>query len=244
MSLLRQGLKHLLSACLPAERWLVRGRSARRVEGPAISLTFDDGPNPVVTPQVLDRLEMFGWKGTFFVIGERAERYPELIRRIVAEGHELGNHSFTHSEPSRTSAKALLDEIRITRRVLEQITGQTISLTRPPKGELTWSKLRGLWRERQTIALWNVDPKDFRKDCDGELRRWAATYAPGHGDIVLLHDAHPQVLTILDALQEHGRLIGAETVAMSSWLHGESLRSEANLPPGYHLSESEGMPCP
>ena len=115
MNVLRQGIRQLLTACLPAERWLVRGRRAKGVGGVAISLTFDDGPHPEYTPQVLDRLQTYGWKGTFFVVGERAAAHPDLIRRIVREGHELGNHSYTHSEPSQTTAAALIDEVRRTR---------------------------------------------------------------------------------------------------------------------------------
>lgn len=218
MSLLRQAMKRLMTACLPADRWLVRGRRANGIQGQAISLTFDDGPHPVYTPLVLDRLQMFGWKGTFFVIGERAFQHPDLIQRIVDEGHELGNHSFTHSEPQATSTHIFVDEVRETQQLLERQAGQPVCLMRPPKGELTWSKIRGLWREQQTIALWSVDPKDYRPHRELELRRWAATYEPCHGDIVLLHDAFPQVLSVLDTLQEHRRLIGTETVALSSWL--------------------------
>ncbi len=241
MNILRQIVRRLLTACLPAERWLVHGRRAHGTNGRAISLTFDDGPHPEITPQVLDRLQMFGWKGTFFIIGERALAHPELIRRIVREGHELGNHSFTHGEPAETSCETLIDEVRSNRQLLGQLTGRFVSLMRPPKGQLTWAKLRGLWRERQTVVLWNVDPKDYRHDCETELRKWAATYAPQHGDIVLLHDAHPQVLTILDTLQEHGRLIGAETVPASAWLKTHSQKSGRPRRP---VAESEGTTCP
>jgi peptidoglycan/xylan/chitin deacetylase (PgdA/CDA1 family) len=244
MSHFRQGLKRLLTACLPPERWLVRGRCVRGIDGPAISLTFDDGPHPEFTPRVLDRLQMFGWKGTFFVIGERARKNPDLVRRIIAEGHELGNHTFTHGEPAQTSAASFREEIEATRRLLEQIAGKPVWLTRPPKGELTWPKLRGLWQDRQTVALWNVDPKDYRPDCATEVRTWAAAYAPRHGDIVLLHDAHPQVLSILDGWQEHGRLIGVETVTLSSWLKTEPCRDVPVSPSSRRVSESEGMPCP
>lgn len=226
MNVLRQAMKRLLTACLPADRWLVRGRTAHGIPGRAISLTFDDGPHPVYTPLVLDRLQMFGWKGTFFVIGERAIQYPDLIARIVDDGHELGNHSFTHSEPKVTPAHIFLDEVRETRELLEQQTRQPVSLLRPPKGELSWSKLRGLWREQQTIALWSVDPKDYRPHRDLELRRWAATYEPRHGDIVLLHDAFPHVLSLLDTLQEHRRLIGTETVTLSAWLPARTRNRE------------------
>jgi peptidoglycan/xylan/chitin deacetylase (PgdA/CDA1 family) len=240
MNLVRQALKRLLSAVLPAERWLARGRRARGLTAPAISLTFDDGPHPEYTPQVLDRLQMFGWKATFFVIGEKALRHPDLIRRIVREGHELGTHSWSHGEPVKTSAETLLDETRKCERLLYEICRLDAPRMRPPKGELTWSKLRGLWRERRTIVLWNVDPKDYRKNAGLELRCWAACYTPAHGDIVLLHDSYPQALEILDQLQEHHRLFGFETVAISSWLpeHPQNLSADASA-----CRETEGLPC-
>lgn len=244
MSVLRQAVKQLITACLPAERWLVRGRHAHGIDGSAISLTFDDGPHPEITPQVLDRLQTFGWKGTFFVIGSKAEQYPDVIRRIVAEGHEIGNHSWSHSEPSQTSARLLLDEVTATNRLLQHVAGKAAGLMRPPKGELTWNKIYGLWRAGQTIALWNVDPKDYRPDCQIELLRWAAEYEPAHGDIVLLHDAHPNVLTVLDSLQEHRRLVGAETVTLSTWLHPAASQPGNRPPRDRHHSESEEMPCP
>lgn len=218
MNIVRQSVKRLLTACLPEERWLVRGRCAHGDHGPALSLTFDDGPHPEYTPRVLDRLQQSGWKGTFFVVGERARQYPELVQRIVAEGHELGNHTFTHGEPSQTSAETLLEEIRETRNLLRQITGRRVSLFRPPKGELSLDKLRVTWREQQTVVLWCVDPKDYRPDAEADVRGWAARYKSRHGDIVLLHDSSPHSLAALDELQSHSRLTGFETVAVSTWL--------------------------
>lgn len=218
MNLLRQCLKWTLTSCLPERRWLVRGRRARGVHGPAISLTFDDGPHPEFTPLILDRLQTFGWKGTFFVIGERAEEYPEIIRRIVQEGHEIGTHSWSHSDPRTTSAAKLFDETLACERLLTELCGVNVSTLRPPKGELSWQKILEFWRRRRTVVLWNVDPKDYRPAAGLDLRRWAACYAPQNGDIVLLHDGYPQAMELLDQLQEHRRLVGVETVTISNWL--------------------------
>jgi len=244
MNLAKQIVKRLLTACLPAERWLVRGQRARGITGPAISLTFDDGPHPEFTPLVLDRLQMFGWKATFFVIGAQAQQYPHLIRRMLSEGHEVGAHSWTHSEPARTTAGQLIDETRRTIQLLHDLGAQTVSLMRPPKGELTAQKIAGLWRNQQTIALWNVDPKDYRPDCEPELCRWAAGYSPKHGDIVLLHDAFPQALWLLDELQEHRRLVGVETVTVSTWLKPRSESQTRHSFQKQLSAKSEGIPCP
>src|SRR5207248_3179366 len=119
------------------------------VRGPrpsnSVCLTFAHGPPPVHTPQVLDALKAAGVPATFFVVGERAERHPTLIRRIVSEGHTLGHHSFTHSPPPLTPAAQLLDEVRRTGTLLRDITGRAPTLFRPPHGKLTTRKALGLW---------------------------------------------------------------------------------------------------
>lgn len=243
MNIVRQIVKSLMTACLPCERWLVYGRHANGVAGSAISLTFDDGPHPEITPLVLDRLQTYGWKGTFFVIGEKAAAHPELIQRIVGEGHELGNHTYTHTEPSQISAKKFLCEVQRTRKLLEDLTGKSVRMMRPPKGELNWPKLRGSWRENQTVAMWNVDPKDYRSNCEAELAQWATRYVPRHGDVILLHDVHPQVLRVLDTLQEHRRLIDVDTITMSRWIKPHSAQVAITSRHATHPTGSEEMPC-
>src|SRR5437867_2629105 len=100
MGYIRQMGKAVLAACLPPSRFLVRGARAVNGTRPALSLTFDDGPHPVHTPRLLDRLAEYGIRGTFFVIGERVAAQPAIARRIVEEGHDIGNHTWSHGEPS------------------------------------------------------------------------------------------------------------------------------------------------
>jgi peptidoglycan/xylan/chitin deacetylase (PgdA/CDA1 family) len=196
MNSIRQVCKHLLSAAMPPRMLLVRGpRQAR-----GIALTFDDGPHPEHTPRLLDELQKHGIPATFFVVGREAERFPKLVRRIVAEGHALGHHSYTHGDPRDTSAKVLLEEIRRSRVLLEQITGEPSNLFRPPQGKLTGRKLWSIWREGQTVALWNIDPRDYRVRDSLRLREWARQYRPHAGDIVLLHDNQPNALAIVEEL--------------------------------------------
>src|SRR4051812_27039160 len=145
MSTLRQGLRSALAMSVP-RKWLL-------VSGPAnagVCLTFDDGPHPEHTPRVLDALREHGVTATFFVIGEQAEKYPEVVRRMAAEGHAVAQHSYSHSEPSQTSTRKLLDEIAQTTRLLTDTLGTPAgphaSWFRPPKGELTAGKLLALRR--------------------------------------------------------------------------------------------------
>lgn len=205
MSLFRQTIKQAATAFLPSQFWLVRRPASLR----EIALTFDDGPHPEYTPRVLDQLAAAQARATFFVVGECAERYPELIQRIVAEGHTLGNHTWSHSEPATTNWDQLSGEVCRTRQLLLDLTGQTIDQFRPPKGQLTARKTVGLWGLRQQIVLWSADPKDYRDGCAEEMADWAHTFVPRPGEIILLHDAFPNAIPHLTSFiarcrDEHG----------------------------------------
>lgn len=186
MNPLRQLAKLLITQLSPREDWLIQAHTKQ----PMFSWTFDDGPDPIHTPFVLDALHQVGARATFFVVGERAARYPDLIRRIVAEGHELGNHTWTHSEPSKTTTSAFLDEVDRTQDYLEVLTRNRPRWFRPPKGELTFGKWRGLVKKKLSIALWSHDPKDWRMKSADELVAWCNSTQPRRGDVILLHDTH------------------------------------------------------
>jgi peptidoglycan/xylan/chitin deacetylase (PgdA/CDA1 family) len=160
-------------------------------------------------------------KATFFVVGDSGRRYPDVIRRIAAEGHELGNHTWFHGEPTKTSAATFLSETQQTRQLLQDLTGRDCQLTRPPKGDLTFGKTLGLWRQQQTIVLWNVDPKDYAMRDRDEMRRWCDSYQPHHGDIVLLHDDQPYSATFLECLAAKSNE-QTRFVTVSHWLHREA----------------------
>ena len=223
---LRQILRWGLSAVLPRKWFLTHGpRSSATV-----CLTFDDGPDPVHTPRLLDALAAASVQATFFVIGERAQRHPAIVRRIVAEGHALGHHSFFHREPAHTSTAALIEEVRKSRALLREITGSESTLFRPPHGKVTAGKLVALLREGQSVVLWNVDPKDFQaRDAAQVLASLTATPLRG-GDIVLLHDTSPYAAAIMPELARSlgeqasdgvqclpGSEPGADLLGCSSW---------------------------
>lgn len=190
MNIVHQAMKSILTKFVPRELLIVRGpRSAGH--RPRLALSFDDGPHPIHTPSLLDCLDELNLSATFFVIGQNAERYPELIQRMAAAEHEVGNHTYSHSDPRATSAEVFLDEIHRSDQLLDSLMGEAPSVVRPPKGELNWAKLRGLWRNRKTVALWNVDPKDYRMTSIEEMTRWCHSYQPQDGDILLFHDNHP-----------------------------------------------------
>jgi peptidoglycan-N-acetylglucosamine deacetylase len=226
---IRQVTKALLQAMLPSQQLLVRGRvPSFAVDSPnatiRISLTFDDGPHVEYTPRLLDYLAALGCRATFFVIGKHAEQFPQIIQRIVGEGHELGNHTYTHSEPSETSNEKFLEEIDRTRLLLQDLTGDDCSLVRPPKGKLTFGKITGLWRRQLTPVLWTVDPWDFAMSTRREMEQWCGNFQPSNGDIVLLHDTYPQASTFVERFPDCPDFDDVRFVPVSDWLASPTVR--------------------
>lgn len=209
-------------------RQLVRRAAARVVSrsryltnGPAgsssVCLTFDDGPDPEHTPAVLDALDRLEVTATFFVVGKRAVRHPELVRRIAAAGHAVGHHSYSHADPGATSAREFLSEVRRTARELEQVIGEAPTLFRPPHGKLTVAKALALWSLGQTIVLWNVDPKDFACESSAAVSEWFALHPVQAGDIVLLHDNRPYAAEALPGLVADAKRRKLTFARVSEW---------------------------
>ena len=220
----RQLVKKSIETALPEQAMLSRGsriRSNAGAERPAqcaISLTFDDGPHPEFTPQLLDNLGSADIKGTFFIVGEKAEQHPDIVKRIADEGHEIGNHTWTHSEPRETSARQFRDELARTNDLTSELTGQTCRLTRPPKGELWPGKILALLKLRQTIVLWNRDTNDYQMDSWADMESWCRKFVPEHGDIVLMHDNHSFAVTVAALAGSLPNLSDVKFCKVSEWL--------------------------
>ena len=214
MPLLRQMIRTTMAATLPRRLFLVHGP----VDGSSVCLTFDDGPHPENTPRVLDVLQAHNTPATFFVIGENVQQHPDLLRRIAAEGHAIGHHSFLHTDPDATSSRQLLAEIKQTNQLLENLIGRKSSLFRPPHGKLTAAKMLGLWRAGQKIILWNVDPKDFQSHSPEQLRQWFKSHPLSPGDIVLLHDKVEHLAEILPEVIQSTRRRGIHFTTVAKWI--------------------------
>jgi peptidoglycan-N-acetylglucosamine deacetylase len=158
-----------------------------------VALTFDDGPGPS-TPQVLDVLQQHGVPATFFVVGRHASAEPEMLRRIVAEGHALGNHTWAHHIPSAKAgwkASTLTREIENTRRAILTATGREPCLFRPPggivKGAETVARRAGL-----SMIMWSVDTRDWSAPPDEKfaavIQKRAAAGLKQEHPVILLHD--------------------------------------------------------
>lgn len=213
-SALRQWVRKGMTASLPRRLFMTSGPRT----GAEVALTFDDGPHPVHTPTLLDALRELRIRATFFVLGRNAEAHPLIVRRMLDEGHEVGGHSYAHTEPGVTSAGQLAQEIVRTEALLRRLGAQPVRLFRPPHGKITASKTVGSWLLRQTVVLWNRDPKDFAMTAPGELAAWFQNAPLEGGDIILLHDVHPWAAAALPTLAERARNTGLRFCTPSQWL--------------------------
>ena len=178
--------------------------SATPVEAPKIALTFDDGPSAAWTPALLDGLKERGVKATFFLIGENADKNPEIVKRIAEEGHLIGNHTYHHVELTKVSENEARLELADTSAVIVRITGKEPEYMRPPFG--AWQ--RKLEQEIQMLpVLWTIDPLDWTTENQDEIVNKVVTEAE-ENDIILLHDCYKSSieagLRIVDILQEEG----------------------------------------
>lgn len=160
-----------------------------------VALTFDDGPDPRWTPQVLATLERFRAKATFFLVGERLARHPELVRAELAAGHELGNHTWTHADLSRATPAVVTDELRRTHGLITEVAGRAPTVLRPPYGHVDTVGLLAAATLGYSIALWShhVRGSDVAQDQAATLGTVVA------GSVVLVHDGGPQPTSALMA---------------------------------------------
>jgi peptidoglycan/xylan/chitin deacetylase (PgdA/CDA1 family) len=174
-----------------------------------VRLTFDDGPHRTATPDILDTLANRGVEATFFVTGEMTAALPGTVRRISAEGHRIGNHSWSHPELTTLDRAQVRAQLRRTNEVIEQVTGNTPSEWRPPYGAtngLVEAAAQDVGLD--SMVLWTVDPRDWA-DPPATTIRDRVLQGVRAGSIVLLHDGTGQntpaaLPMILDGLAEAG----------------------------------------
>jgi len=178
------------------------------VDGPYIALTFDDGPSAKLTPKLLDLLASHHIKATFFLVGENAAEYSDIVAREAREGHEVGNHSWSHPNFGKMSDDGVRSQIRRTDDAIKNAIGSSPTLLRPPYGSITARQKKWINQEfGYKIVLWDVDPLDWRRPgpnvvCNRIVKNTRA------GSIVLAHDIHPGTIDampcVLRELEEKG----------------------------------------
>lgn len=151
-----------------------------------VALTFDDGPDPKVTPKILATLAKYDAKATFFMLGSRVEFYPEIAGDILEAGHELGNHTWTHANLTNMTPNLITEEVSRTNKIIEQATGQEPTVFRPPYGAFNDDLMNIL---SLPVVLWDVDTLDWKyRDANHLLT--SVKSSVHDGSTVLMHDIH------------------------------------------------------
>lgn len=182
--------------------------SSCSVEGSYVAMTFDDGPHAHNTPRLLDILKQRGIKATFFVVGKNAAEYPEILKRIADEGHEIANHSFSHPVLASLGESELREQLDRTHQAVLKNAGVSMKVMRPPYGALSEPQRR--WTNANfgyKIILWDVDPLDWKfRDASRVETEILSRARPG--SIILSHDIHKTTVdampSTLDALTAKG----------------------------------------
>jgi peptidoglycan-N-acetylglucosamine deacetylase len=155
-------------------------------ESRKVALTFDDVPDPRFTPQVLDVLKRKHVHATFFVVGTRMLKHPDLLRRIHREGHDIGNHSYSHPDFSRIPLHKVQEQIIRAEQIAEKLVGFKPKLVRPPYGEIRSAQLDWAKQAGYTVVNWDVDSRDWRQLKADEVFR-NVTSAVRPGSVILMH---------------------------------------------------------
>lgn len=178
--------------------------AGKAVEKPKIALTFDDGPNPACTGDLLDGLKERNVKATFFVLGSNVKKYPELIKRVSEEGHLIGNHTYNHIELNKVSEEKARKEINKTNKAVYKATGVYPEYIRPPYGECTRKFEDSL---DMILVRWTIDPLDWQTKNTEKIVNKVVTEAEENA-IILLHDCYDTsveaAFRIIDTLEEEG----------------------------------------
>ena len=219
----------LLTLCLLGT-WVVVPSSAQsapcrsvKTESMKIALTFDDGPHPHLTGQILDILEQYGVRATFFMIGQNVENYPDAAREVIRRGHEVGNHTFSHTALAKLSESDVREELERCEDALDRHCDYSPRLFRPPQGLLSEAIDSCARQGAYRLILWSLDTRDWEIKAPDHIVSSVLSRVQS-GDIILMHDyvgvnsGTPQALAILlPALLERG----FEPVTVSELLEEE-----------------------
>ncbi|MBA3397180.1 MAG: polysaccharide deacetylase family protein [Deltaproteobacteria bacterium] len=165
-----------------------------------IALTFDDGPDPQRTPALLDALAELDVRATFFLVGGAVDAHPELAARIAREGHEIGNHTYTHRYLPLARSRRVAEELATTDAAIERATGAVPALARPPYGGRSTRNVRVFERHAKRLVLWDVNSNDWR-GAAAETVAARVLERTRPGSIILLHEARDGGEVTIDAVR-------------------------------------------
>lgn len=212
------------------------------VNGPFIAITFDDGPHPSLTPRLLDMLRQRNIHATFYLVGNRVGEFASAARRIAADGHEIGNHTWTHPmAPSRWADAPLRTELQKTHDAIVNITGLAPRSYRPPGGSVNPHQKQWIFDEfGYPTILWAVDPNDWKRPGPAVVtQRILSATRPGY--IVLAHDIHPGTIEAMPATLDGLLAKGYRFVTVSQLIGlGQARQASIEQPREWSISFSPG----
>jgi peptidoglycan/xylan/chitin deacetylase (PgdA/CDA1 family) len=204
------------------------GYSQVNITEKVVAMTFDDGPHPTLTPKLLDILKARNIKCTFFVIGRSAKTYPNIIRRMIAEGHEVANHTWTHASLTSRSDAQIRTELQQSEDALVAAANYRPHLIRPPYGAINTRIKQLMFSEfGYSTIMWSVDPQDWRRPGVSVVTSRLVNGAHP-GAIMLAHDIHPPTIEAMPAMFDQLLAKGYQFVTVSQLLNME----KANMPVG------------
>ena len=209
--------------------------SSAKITQKTLAMTFDDGPHPSLTPKLLDLLKERNIKCTFFLIGQQVKMYPHIVRRIIAEGHEIGNHTWTHCSLTSRSDEQIRSELKKSEDAVFEVAGVRPHLVRPPYGAIN-TRIKNLMFTEfgYSTIMWSVDPQDWRRP--GVAAVTSRLVNGAHpGAIMLSHDIHPPTIVAMPAMFDQLLAKGYQFVTVSQLLNME----KASMPVGVIVRPAE-----
>ena len=195
---------------------------------PMVALTFDDGPGKY-EDRILAAFQKYGGKGTFFFVGNQAEKYPNVVKRVAEAGHEVANHSYKHENLPKLSQAGATQSLAKTNEILRRLSGQSVSLVRPPYGATSSSVKAALQNQGQPSILWSIDTLDWKtRNAKSSIN--IVLQQVKDGDVILMHSIYAQSAeaaeALIPALQERGyQLVSVSELAKA---RGVSLQAGQN----------------
>jgi peptidoglycan/xylan/chitin deacetylase (PgdA/CDA1 family) len=214
----------------PVSPWVRKCIVQGDPESNQIALTFDDGPDPVTTPAILDLLKKHNAKATFFVIGRRVKEHPELLRRIHDEGHEIGNHSNNHRNLLLLDRDEVYREYRDCNAAVKSVLGFDPAICRPPGGNANPSVIEVGGELNMATVFWTCNTFDFEA-YDTELIKNRVLRVVRPGGIVLMHDKVAETVTALDEVLRSLRGAGYDMVTVSQLTSHAGERDDSMMLP-------------
>jgi len=181
-----------------------------------IYLTFDDGPDPLVTPKVLALLKQFQAEASFFIVGKKIVQFPDMTKAIHEEGHLIANHSYNHIKFTDLDFRSQLEEVESTNKAIYDTLGIKCAIFRPPGGIWSFRLLWALVKKGIVLVNWNRDSLDCRNSTAQKIIKLFMKFPVQGGDIILFHDDDDKVCDILSEMLPYWQKQGFTFSALSS----------------------------